>query len=119
MFVKKDGYIKKRLDAVMPILQKVALGDFSESIPIPEKEDEFTAHFIALNLVIDDLRDLFEENKKQSKKLASEVAKRTKDLQEKIEELGKTNKVMIGRELKMAEFKERIESLEEKLKNKK
>jgi methyl-accepting chemotaxis protein len=117
-----SNYIKKRLDDVMPILQKVALGDLNQAIPVPEEEDEFTAHFIALNFMIDDLRDLLEENKRQAKALSEinknlefEVAKRTKDLERKVNELEKINKITINRELKMIELKKKIKDLEDKL----
>jgi len=114
--------VRKRLDEVMPIMQKVAMGDFSENILLPEKEDEFTAHFIALNFMIDDLRDIMEENKKQSevlsklnKNLENEVSKRTGELEKKMYELEKFNRLAVDRELKMIELKKEIKILKERI----
>jgi len=43
--------------------------------------------------------------------LEREVAKQTSDLQMKVDELQRVNKVMVGRELRMAELKGEIEKL--------
>jgi PAS domain S-box-containing protein len=40
------------------LLQKYATGDFSESIQIPEKEDEFAEILVGLSLMVDDIREL-------------------------------------------------------------
>ena len=50
--------INVRLNEITPILQKYAIGDFSENIKIPEEEDEFTELFVSLNLMADDIREL-------------------------------------------------------------
>ncbi len=62
-------YAKKRLSAIMPILQKVALGDFSENVEIPKQEDEFTEHLVALNLMIEDFQEMMEEIEQKSRQL--------------------------------------------------
>lgn len=49
------------------------------------------------------------------KKLQEQVDKKTKELQEKLEELETFHKIAVGRELKMIELKEKIEKLEEEL----
>lgn len=64
--------IRKRLEEAMPALQKVALGDFSSNIPLSETEDPFTEHFFALNLMVDDFRDLVEKYRKQKTALEEE-----------------------------------------------
>ncbi|MAG12303.1 hypothetical protein CL630_00625 [bacterium] len=51
-------HVKERLDDIILILQKIALGDFSENIDIPQKEDEFTRLLIALNFMINDLKEI-------------------------------------------------------------
>ncbi len=51
---KYKEYVKKRLAELTPILQKAAIGDFSEKIEIPEKEDEFSELFTGLSLMLDD-----------------------------------------------------------------
>jgi len=53
-----------------------------------------------------------------SLRLKKEVEEKTKTLKEKIEELEKIQKIMIGREYKIAQLKKEIEKLKEKLKQK-
>jgi PAS domain S-box-containing protein len=49
--------VSARLSQLSPLLQNYALGDFSESIEIPEK-DEFTELLVGLSLMVDDIREL-------------------------------------------------------------
>lgn len=51
-----------------------------------------------------------------SLRLKKEIEEKTKTLKEKIEELEKIQKIMIGREYKIAQLKKEIEKLKEKLK---
>ncbi|MFH1462724.1 MAG: hypothetical protein ABIG08_03475 [bacterium] len=55
------------------------------------------------------------ELKNLSMDLEKQVGNRTKELQEKIGEMEKFNKLIIGRELKMVQLKEEIQMLKEKL----
>jgi len=55
------------------------------------------------------------ERKEFSSKLELQVAERTKELQEKIKELEKINKLTVGRELKMVDLKKEIKGLRRKL----
>lgn len=52
---KKD--IKEKIAQAVLVLQKVSMGDFSQNLPVPEKEDELTELLVAINLTIDDLRE--------------------------------------------------------------
>lgn len=142
--VKK--YASRRLSEITPVLQKIAMGDFSQGIDIPAKEDEFTEHLVALNLMVDDLRETVGRNaelvkalEKEKASLEQKVKERTRDvdainqqlkvanqqlnasnqqlaaaqknLQNKLLELERFNKVAVGRELKMIELKEEIARL--------
>jgi hypothetical protein len=53
-------YAEERLNAITPVLQKIAMGDFTQKFEIPESDDEFTEHLVSLNLMVDDLR-VFQE----------------------------------------------------------
>lgn len=53
-----------------------------------------------------------------SKELEQKVNERTEELNRKIGELERFNKLAVGRELKMIELKKRIQELESKLGNK-
>jgi PAS domain S-box-containing protein len=80
--------VTDRLSRIAPAMEKVSVGDFSENITLPEEEDEFTELIVGLNLMIDDLRFMFEENRRRSEELRELnenleqiVAQRTADLE--------------------------------------
>lgn len=76
---KYKGYVYKRLHQLSPILQKYSLGNFSESVKIPKKEDEFTELLITLNLLGDDLRELARTQQELEKsRIAAAVAEAEK-----------------------------------------
>lgn len=71
--------IRNRLIELIPILQKVAVGDFENAkIEVPEKEDEFTEFYVGLMLMIEDLRELDRERKSAEGARDSEI-KKTED----------------------------------------
>ena len=81
--------VTDRLSRIAPSMERVSVGDFSKNIPLPEEEDEFTELIVGLNLMIDDLRFMFEENRRRSEELRQLnenleqiVAQRTADLEE-------------------------------------
>lgn len=53
--------INKRLSQLTPYLQKAAIGDFSQTIKLPDEDDEFTELIVSVNLMIEDLREMKEE----------------------------------------------------------
>lgn len=75
-------YAADRLSEITPVLQKISMGDFSASIEIPKEEDEFTEHLVALNLMVDDLRETVGKNVELVKALEKEKA----SLEQKVEE---------------------------------
>lgn len=138
IFVAKDlreltEYAKKRLSKITPILKRVAKGDFSKKIDISKEKDEFTNHLIALNIMIDDFRRMMNEIQDKSEELEDQYGKleltsqeleeakigleqkvkdRTHELQEKLLELERFNRIAVGRELKMMELKNEIKKLQ-------
>ncbi|MEW6041720.1 MAG: histidine kinase dimerization/phospho-acceptor domain-containing protein, partial [Elusimicrobiota bacterium] len=84
---KYKEYISTRLNQLIPLLQKYSIGDFSESIEIPEKEDEFTELLTGLSLMIDDLIELIKKEAEAAKEKA-----RAEALQERTEKLEKAYK---------------------------
>lgn len=81
--------------------KKIAVAVYSRARE--DKEGDIIGFFLA----IVDIR----ESKKFQEKLKRGIDKKTKELQEKIEELEKINRLMVGRELKMIELKEEIKQL--------
>jgi len=73
---------RKNFSVLIPILQKVALGDFSQKIEIPEKENEFTELLVTLNLMIDNLKKLtasLQKSAADSVSSAEKVSEHSKD----------------------------------------
>jgi len=73
-----------------------------------DNEGNIVGYFLAFS----DISEL----KKFQRQLEQMVEGRTKELKEKVDELEKFNRLTIGRELKMIELKQEIETLKEKLK---
>ena len=84
-------YAAERLNAITPILQKVALGDFSENIEIPEKEDEFTEFSVALNLAINDSKEAMGKNMELVKALKKEKASLEQKVKERTAQINASN----------------------------
>lgn len=70
----------KRMVGIVSVLQNVAMGDVSKKIRIPEKEDEFTELLVAINLMIDDLKEANREQKEHQEQLEQKVQERVKKL---------------------------------------
>lgn len=104
---KYKEYVKKRLAKLTPLLQKAAVGDFSEKIEIPQKEDEFSELLVGLSLMVEDLKGLEEERKK----IEGERKKR-------LFELERWKRFTTGRELKMIELKRELERLKQEFQKK-
>jgi methyl-accepting chemotaxis protein len=132
--------ISKRLEEMIPIFQKIANGDFSSKISIPEKEDEFSSIIISLSMLLDDLRFLDKENREKTlemeknkadlekkveertrelrglmTQLEEKVKERTSELQQKVEQMENFQRIIVGRELKMIELKEEIQRTNKRL----
>ena len=63
-------------------------------------------------------KQLENQLKEYTKKLTQEVAKRTAELEVRVKELERINKIMIGREIKMIELKNELEKLKKSHKRK-
>jgi len=72
-----------------------------------DKDDDIIGYFLAFS----DITEL----KAFQRQLEEKVAERTQQLQVKIEEMERFNKLAVGRELKMIELKKEIEKLKEEL----
>ena len=74
-------YVFSRLNQIVPLLQEYAVGNFSKSIEIPEKGDEFTELLIGLNLMVADIQELIKIEAEKSARLASRVTEMTDAIQ--------------------------------------
>lgn len=98
---------KKRVDREMTLLTKDG-----KRIPVglaaSARRDE-KGNFLGYFLTLSDIS----ESKEFQEKLEQEVIQRTKELQEKVEDLKRFNKLVIGREIKMIELKKELEECRE------
>jgi len=67
--IEFSSLTKKHLSNIIPVLQKVAMGNFSENIKIPEEDDEFKELFLVLKRMIKDLKEIKKESDKHEKSL--------------------------------------------------
>ncbi len=77
---------EKILEELTPVLQKVATGDFSTQIKIPEEENEFTELLVGLQLMIDDLGELSDRKDKIQKEEVRTFEKTESGLVEEVED---------------------------------
>lgn len=123
LFLNKKNFkdlIKEKILKRKPSLTRkmVLLTKERKKIPVNvaisirrDEEDNFIGHFIALSDItaFEDLR----------KNLERKVKERTKQLQERVDELEKFRKLTEGRELRMVELKQEIKKLKEELEKEK
>jgi len=103
---KYKEFVKSRLAEITPILQKASVGDFTEKIAIPEKEDEFSELLVGLSLMMDDLQELEKTREKVEE-----------ERKERLRELEQWQKLTVGRELKIVEFKNEVGVLKQEIEN--
>ena len=72
---KYKEYVAAQLGKISPLLQSYAIGDFSKSIKIPEKEDEFTELLVGISLMADDIKELINTEADRTTRLSTGVNK--------------------------------------------
>lgn len=77
-------------------------------------KDEIGTLASIFDQMIVSIKDSRAQLEAHSKTLERQVADRTHELQEKLDELERTNKLMVGRELKMTEMKKELDELKTK-----
>lgn len=109
------GKISQPILKLAEASDKIASGNLNVSVKAATG-DEIEILARSFNRMVKDLRISRKELKKWGESLDKKVNEKTKELQEKVEELEKFNKFSIDRELKMIELKKEIEDLKNKLK---
>jgi PAS domain S-box-containing protein len=108
-------YASERLAKLTSVLEKVAMGDFSQSIAIDEKEDEFTEHLVSLNLMISDMRETVGKNAALLKALAQEKASLEKKVEERTANLDEANKRLSASNLRLENSNRQLAAAQEQL----
>lgn len=102
-----DVFLKKMRNTIEILREKTK--------ELTEKERELREAKTALEIKVEART---EELKELAENLEEQVRERTRELQEKISELQKFQKLTVGRELKMIEFKREIKELKNQLESK-
>ena len=109
-------YLSKRITKPIIGLRdaaiKIGQGELDTKIDVKSR-DEIGELAGAFRQMMDDLKKSRAKLEQYSKDLERQVANRTKELQAKMEDLERFNKLAVGRELRMVELKKRIKELEE------
>jgi len=105
--------ITKPLSSLTKGTEIIGKGNLKHKIEV-KSEDEIGQLANAFNKMTADLILSRKELEHYSKNLEKEVAERTKELQSKMKEVERFNKLAVDRELKMLELKKRTKELEKK-----
>lgn len=115
-------YVVERLKSVYSIFERVATGDFSVGIEVPEKEDEFTELLVGSKFMLEDLQELMRAREEASAAVAADKArleqseKARRFIEEKAKKLEDSRSAIIYmmRDLKRAttELEKKIRDLE-------
>ncbi|PIP18555.1 MAG: hypothetical protein COX42_00130, partial [Parcubacteria group bacterium CG23_combo_of_CG06-09_8_20_14_all_35_6] len=88
-------------------MEKIGWGELNYRVKT-KRHDEIGDLFSSLNVMAEKLKDRTEALQAEREGLTEKVAQKTKELQGKVDDLEKFNKITIGRELKMIELKKEI-----------
>lgn len=115
-----EEYIERQITHIIGIISQVAMGDFSVRAE-PEREDDLGALIMGTNMMIEEIGKLnkdLEERIKSLEKTTEALEKTKSDLTARVEELETMHKVMMGREKRIIELKDKLWELEKRLKEK-
>jgi signal transduction histidine kinase len=121
-------YVDDRIEELLEIIQITARGDFSKNCKISGKNDSFDALAVGINMMIDDLRERTNEIEKNHKLLNQKIDELEKtehatlnimeDLQESIQNLRKAEKEIRIKNKKLASTQEELKVFNEELEQK-
>lgn len=115
-----EEYIERQATHIIGIISQVAMGDFSVRAE-HEREDDLGALATGINMMVEEIGRLnkdLEERIKILEKTTEELEKTKADLTARVEELETMHKVMMGREKRIIELKDKLWELEKRLKEK-
>ncbi len=72
--------VKKRLEALMPVLAQAAVGDFTRDVPLTGPHDEFSELYVGVQLMLEVIREKLGQLKQLNIDLETIVAARTNEL---------------------------------------
>ncbi len=75
-------YVCEKLERLTPIFAKASVGDFSETVEIPDENDDFTKLYVGINVMLEVIREQLAELQELNQSLEEKVATRTSALSE-------------------------------------
>lgn len=105
------AFFVKPIKSLLEGVKEISKGNLDYSVNV-RSGDEIGDLAMAFSRMTVDLKKSKQGLEDYNKKLEQQVAERTSTLSQKMDELERTNKLMIDRELKMVELKKRIDELE-------
>lgn len=117
IFILLQEFVLSPIRELSKGVKSISDGNFTYKVE-PKSKDEIGVLADSFNQMAHEI--LLSKNllQKHQQELESQVIKRTKELQNTVDELEKMDKLTVGRELKMVELKKRIEELENESKRK-
>ncbi len=103
--------VSRPIRTLTSAVRAISSGDLDKRI-VTSSHDELGLLASAFNVMADKLQGTYQQLEGTNVNLEDEVAKRTIELQQKLEELERFQKLTVGREVKMMELKKRIDELE-------
>ncbi len=94
----------QRLQGLMPIFAKAAVGDFSQDPEIPAEDDQVAEIYMGVKVMLEVIREKL-----------TELENLNKQLKDKLQEQESTINSLVGRELRMVELKQEIEKMKSEL----
>lgn len=105
--------IIKPIGVLVSAIESIRSGDYSKKLTL-DRDDELGRLASSFNAMIRTISKSRKALEAYSADLENKVKERTKELEQKTEDLEKFNKIAVGRELKMIELKDEIKSLKAK-----
>jgi len=111
LFIILNFWINRPLNSLLKTMQDIIqTRDLTRKAAI-KSSDEIGILAVTFNRMIDELGKSRQEIEQYSGELEQKVKGRTEELNQKLTELERVNKLMVGRELKMTELKKEIAKL--------
>jgi PAS domain S-box-containing protein len=76
------SYVAGKLAKLTPIFAKASIGDFSDTIELPDEDDEFTELFVGVQVMLEVIRDQLDELRDLNRSLEDKAVRRAAALNE-------------------------------------
>lgn len=111
VFIVRD--IMEPLNSLKKYIKSVGRGEYNQKLDLKRGDElgDLSREFVSMG---DELKSREDKLQELNKNLEMKVQDRTKKLEDKLNEIQEMNKKMVGREIRIAELKQKLRKLEEK-----